>query len=376
VGLLVAIAAVGTFVYFFLLAKPASRNAARTVAHLTAVEGSVRVKAGATGAWTPGKAGLELRTGDVVQTNPKAAAAITFLSGNVAKVRPDSVVLISEREGTVAEEATAWHVQSGHVNFDLKRSTEIVTPTARTRASAASSGNIDVSEQGATGVRIFKGEAEVSTKAGQTVTVTDNEAVLVDVQGRAGPRIPLPKAPTLVAPPTQATLPYVAPPHATAQLTWDAVGGATTYHVAMDYNLAQADLLLSTALEQSDVAGTSHELNSLDPGKYFWRVAGVTREGLEGEFSRVSIFAVVKQAEPTPVAPRLEAQATDLESVVEVKGRTDPGSQVTVDGNAAKVLPDGQFCEHVRKTGPSVVVIRATAADGQFTEQTLRVPGR
>src|SRR5262249_22841833 len=167
---------------------------------------------------------------------------------------------------------------------------------------------------------------------------------------------------------------YVPPPGATAQLTWDGVGGAKTYHIAMDYNLAQADLLLSAAMDESNVPGTSHELRSLDPGKYFWRVAGVTQEGLEGEFSTVSIFAVVKPAEPTPAAPRLEAEATDLESVVEIKGRTDPGSQVTVDGFAAKVLPDGRFCEHVQRTRQAVLVVRATGADGQFTEQTLRVP--
>src|SRR5262245_21783471 len=138
VGLLVAIAAVGAYVYFFLLAKPAQRSAPKTVARLTALEGSVRVKAGEAGTWTAAAVGRELRTGDVVHTDPKAAAAITFLSGNIVRVRPDSVVLISEDAGTVAEEATAWHVQSGQVNFDLKRSTEIVTPTARTRASADS----------------------------------------------------------------------------------------------------------------------------------------------------------------------------------------------------------------------------------------------
>jgi hypothetical protein len=378
IGLVIALSAVAAYVYFFHLKAPA-KPGAKVVARFTAVEGTVRVKVGGVGAWTAGKTGQELRTGDVVQTDIKAGAAITFLSGNVVTVRPDTVVLISEREAAVAQEATAWHVQSGQVNFDLKQGTEIVTPTARTQASADASGSINVTDEGATGVKIFRGSAEVSTTAGQKVTVTDNQAVLVDSKGGAGPKIVLPPAPMLVAPPTQAELPYVTPPQPTAHLTWNAVNGAHRYHVAMDYNVTQADLLLSAALDQSDVNGTNHDLSGLDPGKYFWRVAGVTPEGIEGEFSRVSLFAVMKQPEPSPPAaagPKLEAQTADLEGVLEVKGRTDPGAQITVDGFAAKVLPDGRFCEHLRKTGEPFVVVRATAADGQFTEEKLPVPAR
>jgi hypothetical protein len=376
VGLLVALAAIGSYLYFFVLKGP---HRAKVVARFTAVEGSVRVKGSGQAKWIDGKLGQELHTGDVVQTGAKAGAAITFLSGNVVRVRPDSVVLVSEGEATLAEEATAWHVQSGQVNFELKHNTEIVTPTARTRASANATGNINVTDQGGTGIKIFKGEAEVATTTGQTLTVTDNQAVLVDAKGHAGPKVALPPAPTLVAPPSMAELAYVAPPQASARLTWASVGGAASYLVAVDYNVVQADLLLSAAFEASDISGTNHDLKGLDPGKYFWRVAGVTKEGLEGEYSRVNIFAVVKQLQPSPspaLPPQLDVQAVDLESVLEVKGHTAPGAQVTLDGQAAKVLPDGTFYEHVPRSGRSFVLVRATGPDGQFTEEKLPVPGR
>jgi hypothetical protein len=372
-GLLVAIGAVAVYVHFFLVKAPPPASGPKVVARLTAVEGSVRVKVAGVGPWTVGKSGRELRTGDVVQTDMKAGAAITFLSGNVVTVRQDTVVLISEGDAAVAREATAWHVQSGSVNFDLKQRTEIVTSTTRTTTSADATGSINVTDEGATGVKIFKGSAEVATKSGQTVTLAGNEAVLVDKQGGAGPRIALPPAPTLAAPHSQAELPYVAPPDPSVHLSWNAVSGAATYQVAMDYNVKQAELLLSAALESSDITGTDHAMTGLDPGNYFWRVAGVTREGLEGEFSQVSIFAVVPAVAKATGAPPLEARTADLESIVEVAGRTDPGAQITVDGHPAKVLPDGRFREHFRKTGRSVVVIRATGADGQFTEETLPV---
>jgi hypothetical protein len=376
VGLLIAASAVAVYVYFFLLkAPPPTTIPPKVVARFTAVEGSVVVKVGGLGAEIAGRTGQELRTGDVVQTDLRAAAAITFQNGNVVTVRPDTVVLISEGEAAVAEQATAWHVQSGQVSFDLKRQTEIVTSTTRTTTSAAASGSIDVNDAGGTGVKIFRGSAEVSTTGGQTVILADNQAVLVDKLGGAGPKIALPPAPTLTAPQSQAELPYVRPPNTTAHLTWSAVNNAARYEVAMDYNVVQAELLLSAAFPPANVAETTYAVNALDPGKYFWRVAGVTPEGLEGEFSRVSIFAVMPAA-PAASAPRLEARTEDLESVVEVKGRTDPGATLTVDGHPVKVLPDGRFSEHIRKTGRSSIVLRTTSADGQFTEETLPVAAR
>jgi hypothetical protein len=373
IGFSVALAAVAA--YFLLFVKPAPPRGPAVVARLTAVEGNVRVKP-AGGEWAPAQPSLSLRTGDVVQTDPRSGAEVTFFAGNVVKVRPDSVVLISEGEAALAEDATAWHVQSGQVNFELKRVTDIVTATARTRAAANSTGNINVTAEGATGVRIFRGSAQVATKQGETVDLADNQAVLVDRQGKAGPRVELPPSPTLIAPAARSTLPYVSPPGATATLQWQSVRGAQTYRVAMDYNVQRAELLLSAALDQPGIAATRHDLQGLDAGSYFWRVAGVSKEGLEGDFSRVSLFSVLVPApEPSPTAgPSLTVDAAAvLEGVLLVKGRTDRGASVTVDGHVVGVRPDGSFSEFVKRTGKGSVLVRATGANGQYTERERTV---
>jgi hypothetical protein len=371
VGILIALVAVGAYFFFFLKTPRPSGPAA--VARLTTVEGEVRVKPVGRSDWAKGQASRPLMSGDVVQTDPRSGAEITFFAGNVVRVHPDSVVLISQGEAELAEEATAWHVQSGQVNFELKKDTDIVTATARTRATANSTGNINVSEQGVTGVKIFRGSAQVATKQGETVSLTDNQAVVVDPRGKAGPKIELPPKPNLVAPAGKAELPYVPPPQATAKLQWEAVHGAQTYRVAMDYNVRQANLLLSAALDQPGIAATTHELPGLDPGSYFWRVAGVSKEGLEGDFSRVSLFSVVKPSPPAPspggTPPLTVGAAAVQEGILQVKGRTDPGASVTVDGHEVKVLPDGSFSEFVKRTEKEFVVVRATNANGQFTEQ-------
>jgi hypothetical protein len=363
VGLVVALAAVAVYFAFFVNPRPKPT----AVARLSAVEGNVRLKPVETGQWAQAQPSQALRPGDVVQTDPRSGAEVTFFSGNVVRVRPDSVVLISAGDASLAEDATAWHIQSGQVSFELKRSMDIVTATARTRATANSAGNVNVTEEGGTGVKIFRGAAQVSTNQGQTVDLGENQAVLVDGQGKAGPKIELPPAPKAVAPGARAELPYVAAPLATTTLQWEAVRGAQTYRVAMDYNVQRAELLLSAALDQPGITGTAHDLRGLDPGSYFWHVAGVTKEGLEGDFSRVSLFSVVDK--PAAGPSLVVTSAAVSEGVLLVKGRTDRGAAVTVDGHEVTVLPDGTFSEYVNASADAAVVVRATGTDGQTTEK-------
>jgi hypothetical protein len=265
-------------------------------------------------------------------------------------------------------------------------STEIVTPTVRTTALENATGNIDVGEGGQTGVKIFQGQAQLETTQGQTVTLSQNQAVQVDAAGRLGATMELPPPPTLIAPPPKSRLTVASPPDPSAKLSWTEVKGGATYHVALDYNVTQANLLLSAALEESGVKGTSHDIKGLNLGRYFWRVAAVNKDGLEGAFSRVSHFQVVEpevpQAAATPVpetpTPTLVLQAVDEVSpgIVHVGGRAARGATVTVNGTPVKVLPDGSFSEFVRHAGPGEVVVRATAEDGQFIEQARAVSKR
>ena len=80
-------------------------------------------------------------------------------------------------------------------------------------------------------------------------------------------------------------------------------------------------------------------------------------------------------ATPAADAAALVLQAVDEVSpgIVHVGGRAAPGSAVTVNGTPVKVLPDGTFSEFVRHAGPGEVVVRATADDGQFVEQSRAV---
>jgi hypothetical protein len=380
IGWGIALASIVAYWYFFVR-KPVPKPG-QQIARITGIEGKVKVKPNAKEAWGNARLADQLHVGDVVQTETRAGAQISFNSGSVVAVRPDSVVYIG---GSAEASTAAWRVQSGRVNFSVgDETTEIVTPTVRTTALQNASGNIDVTEAGETGVKIFRGQAELETTQGQKITLNENQAVQVDAAGKAGATLDLPAPPVLIAPASKAKLPLVAPPEASARLSWSAVKNGVTYRVAMDYNVTQANLLLSAALDEPGIATTSHDLKNLNLGRYFWRVSAVNKAGLEGAFSRVSFFAVVPPETPLPTPtpgvkpPVLVLQALDevAPGVVHVGGRTDPGATVMVDGTAVKVLPDGSFSEYVRRSGPGEVVIRATGADGQFAEQAHAVSKR
>lgn len=382
IGWGIAFASIVAYWYFFVR-KPVPKPG-QQIARLTAVEGRVKVKPNDKEAWADARLSDQLHVGDVVQTETRAGAQISFNAGSVVAVRPDSVVYIG---GSAEASTAAWRVQSGRVNFTTgDEATEIVTPTLKTTALQNASGNIDVGESGDTGVKIFRGQAEVETTQGQRITLNENQAVQVDAAGKAGATQELPPPPTLVAPAARSRLPFVAPPEASAKLSWNAVKNGVTYRVAMDYNVTQANLLLSAALDEPGLSSTSHDLKGLGIGRYFWRVSAVNKDGLEGAPSRVSFFAVVppETPQPTPTAspgpepPPLVLQALDevAPGIVHVGGRTVAGATMTVNGTPVKVLPDGSFSEYVRLGGGGEVVVRATGPDGQFTEQSRAVSKR
>ena len=383
IGWGIALGSIVAYWYFFVrqhIPEPGEQ-----VARITAVVGAVRVKPNEQEIWNDAALSDLLHVGDVVQTEPVSAAEISFDAGSTVRVRPDSIVYLG---GSAELSTAAWRVESGRVNFSVGDNvTQIVTPTVTTTAQRNATGNIDVGVDGETGVKVFTGQAEVATQQGQVITLGENEALQVDAQGLAGEKQELPPPPRLLSPALKATLPFTSPPEATAELAWEAVVNGDTYHVALDYNVVQANLLLSATLDEPGVRDTHHELQGLDVGRYFWRVAAVNEAGLEGAFSRVSFFSVEPLPEPEPevadAQPDLGLPVLSLEAieavgagVLHVHGRAQPGSTVTVDGYEITIRSDGSFSEYVRRTGQAEVVVQATGPGGESTEHARPVPRR
>jgi hypothetical protein len=386
-----AIAGLGAAGYYYYLkhAPPPpppteAPPATVTTARFTTIEGTVKVKTVGTFEWVNADPSMALRKSDLVRTGPGGAAEISFFDGTVVHVRPDSLITIEEtsEDPSTKRRRIRWHISSGEVQFKAPRPTaagaerEISTPTVRTSTQEAAAGGVSVQESGESNVRAFEGTFKVQTKTGETLQIGPNTQVKVDAAGKPATPQNLPPVPVLLAPQHQAEITYRDPALATTLLLWKPVPNAVGYHVMLDYSA----YFNRPLVDRSGIKEPSQEIRGLDVGKYYWRVSAIDKDGVEGSFSEFARFTVSRPQGAAAGAgppPPLQIDAMEVRTnILQVRGRTEPGATVTVNGQRVEVASDGSFNEFFQlpadKPGRQIVVIRATGINGGINE--LRRP--
>lgn len=363
-GAIVLLAAFGWF-FFLRRTPPPPATAIETGARFKKIDGSVQVKRAGTLEWLPATPAAVLRQNDLVRTGSGAAAEIHFADGTVFTVRPDSLITIEEssQNPVSRQQRVALSIQSGEANFqtatrNVPGSTTISTPTVRTTAARDTSGNIQVAEGGATGLRIFRGQGAVETRAGQRIALASNEGVRVDATGAAGPKLALPTVPQLTAPSNGTDIAYPDLARGITLLLWSAVPEASTYRVMVDFSPSFARPLFDRQTARS----TQMELRALEAGSYYWKVAAVGTDGTEGRFSDLWRFTLARSPQSAASPPPLAFEAAELKgNVLHVRGRTEPGATLSLLGVRLEVQADGSFNEFVTFDGEAGATVRLTA---------------
>jgi hypothetical protein len=380
-GLAIVLLAVAGWYFLFRPAPPAPPPATtiETGARFASLEGSVQVKRAGTLEWIQATTAVVLRQNDLVRTGAGAAAEIRFADGTSFSVRPDSLITIEEssQNPLSRQQRVALSIQSGEANFqtaarDVPGETTISTPTVRTRAERETTGNIQVADSGATGLRIFRGQGEAQTRTGQRIALGSNQGVNVDAVGAAGPTLALPNVPQLTAPSNGTDIAYPDLAQATTLLLWNAVPGASAYRVMVDFSPSFARPLYDRRAERP----TQMELRALDAGVYYWKVAAILPDGVEGSFSDLWRFTLARAAPVAASPPPLVFEAAELKgNVLHVRGRTEPGANLSLEGVRLEVQPDGSFNEFLTFEGvaDATVALKATGVRGGSVEQRRRV---
>jgi FecR protein len=356
---------------------PPPVSASLTTARFTSIDGSVKVKAVGTFEWVTADRNMVLKRADLVRTGPGAAAEITFFDGTVVHVRPDSLITIEQttEDPTTKQRRVAWHISSGEVNFQTVRrsvgqgTTEVSTPTVRGTVGSDASASVRVAPSGDSDIRMFRGSSRLQTTSGQKVELTSNEALKVDAAGQAGPKLTLPGVPVLVRPPHQSELAAADPVRAITLLEWKPVPGAVAYHLMLDFSPSFNRPLI----DRRGIQDTSQDVRGLDAGKYYWRVAALDKAGNEGAFSDFSRFTLTKSERmPAAAPPPLTIDSLDVRgNIVQIKGRSEPGATVSVNGQRLEVQADGSFNEFItlEGLGKQTLLVRAVGLNGGVTEQ-------
>jgi hypothetical protein len=382
-GLVLALVLGGLYYYYQRAPGPAASPEAPpvtvTTARFTTMEGSVKVKTFGNFEWVTADRSMILRKSDLIRTGAGGAAEITFFDGTVVHIRPDSLLTIEETSEDPSTKArkVAAHVSSGVASFQTSRknvpesATEVSTPTIKGTMGEMSVGEVQVAETGDSSIRQFQGSGKWFTPGGQTVELGASEGLKVDASGRAGPKVALPAVPALLAPGHQAEITYPDPTKATTLLLWKPVLGAVSYHLMLDYSA----YFNRPLVDRKGIKDTHQELRGLDVGKYYWRVAAVDKDGEEGAFSDFARFAVARRAGGSAgdgPPPPLAIESLDLrQNILQVKGKTEPGGTITVNGQRVDVDSDGSFNDFItlEKPGKQIVVIRATGLNGGVAER-------
>jgi hypothetical protein len=351
-------------------------------AHFSGIEGSVKVKAVGTFEWVTADASMALKKSDIVRTGPGSAAEIRFFDGTVVSVGGDSLIMIeaTSSDPTSRRSKVGWRVSNGMVQFKVPRrgpaggEAEISTPTVTARTDTAAAGAIAVGQSGESDVRVYGGRLVASTRTGDTIQLTENEGVKIDQSGRAGVEVRLPAAPVLLSPANLSEVAYPDPTRAITLLAWKPVPEAVSYQVLLDYSPH-----FNRPLVDQGIKETSVEVRGLDMGRYYWRVAAVDRDGVSSRFSDFSRFTVARPDGGTRghgPPPPLTIDTVDVRAeILQIKGRTEPGATVTVNGQRVDVQADGSFNEFIQLTrvGRQIVVVKSVGINGGENEQRRSV---
>ena len=196
----------------------------------------------------------------------------------------------------------------------------------------------------------------MTTKAGQRLELQANEGLKVDAEGVAGEKLKLPAAPSLAAPPERATTTL------RPTLRWSAVPEAVEYRVVV----ARDPRFNQPVWVKAGVRGTRLETARLETGTHYWRVAATGAGGGEDPYSTGRSFDVARGAGPGLIIDSLEARG----NVVQIKGCTQSGVELTVNGQPLQLEADGSFEEFITllQPGTQVLVLLATDQDGISSE--------
>jgi hypothetical protein len=151
------------------------------------------------------------------------------------------------------------------------------------------------------------------------------------------------------------------------QFDWAAAAAARRYRIQVARDALFRERVLDEFTPRRDFV-----FGNLHAGDYFWRVSPVSQDGVEGAASEARPLHVVRDREP----PELAVLAPQTKSVVRagrvlVRGRSENGARVFVNGKAVALAGDGEFSYLTPlKEGANVIVIEAVDAAGNTAYRT------
>lgn len=346
---------------------------AKREAHFVNLDGTVRIKKASALEWIGADYNTSLEKGDFVQTGGDGVARIIFSDGTNYVLKPDSMIVVEENREDPVTRATkvAVQVTSGAVDlstgkFEVPGSTsEVAFADAVARLAEESRASVRHDPQKKVNDFVMnQGQAEVMRGATTVRLGQYDQVVFADNQpGLVRQKVIAP--PDLLTPVNMALMVSKEPKNEAVDFSWNSAAGAVGYRLQVSPSAMFSNVVVDKRVSQSFV-----RISGLDEGIYYWVVGAIDAKGRESQPSMANRFNLVQQVNAGQQA-FLEITRIALHGrVVEVVGRTEPGSTVIVNNEQVfSIAADGtfrHFTSPLTKTGANQITITAQNRKGDI----------
>jgi hypothetical protein len=346
--------------------------AAKRDAHFVNLDGTVRVRKAQALQWVGADYNTNLEKGDYVQTGSDGVARLIFADGTNYVLKPDSLIVVEESREDPVTKATrvAVQVSSGAVDLSTGRF-EVPGSTSRVSFENAVA---NLAEESRAMVRndptknvheltVEQGQADV-TRGSSTVRLAQYDQVTFnrDKPGLSRQKVIAP--PTLTDPPNMALTVTKDPKTTKLDFAWSYVPAAVAYRL----QVSPSGMFSNLVVDKKIAGRTSARISGLEEGTYYWVVSSLDAKGAESQPSSANRFSLVQQVEAGSQTFLEVTGIIQHGRVLEVVGRTEPGSTVIINNEQVfSIAADGtfrHFTSQLAKTGANQITITAQNRKG------------
>jgi hypothetical protein len=382
--LVVAVTASGVGVYTWLYGNPFKSSATEmnvpAGARFVSFDGDVRVVRAQTRESLLARSDTQLYPGDIVQTQADGRARIQLADGSNLIVRPNSVVTIRDNTSTEGGQRTNVRVAvaRGQINVRTEQqpaggSNIVETPLSKNNLSGLTGASFDVRDDNSEGIRVSNGQLETTTRGGVKTTVQGNEYIALNQQGTIKSRESLLAVPLLVSPRDLEKISATDKGATSVTLRWVRPQTGAPRHYRVEVATSPFFVQAGKVTERDQLEATQFSVSDLRSGIYFWRVRAVAASGQISEWTEPQKFTIVAgQGTADHITVAHVAFEFIGGSIYLVRGRTQAGNTIRIDGRETLAAADGTFQLQISVPRAAREII-IEAEDSQGTRKDTRL---
>ena len=359
------------------------------VATLVGIEKNVKAKRASELSWEEAQQQMPLFENDAVRTFEKSSATIAFGKDDLVDVDQNALVIIKPRskgaddseislallssdflDGLAAkpapEQAKAIETASIGRALTIRPVPGSGKPGEKTRVA------VRTLPDKSTSVAALSGTLKIRGPKGPEVVLKEKMVTRVTESGALQPRL-LPGSPQPLFPADGATYGFQrkAP---RVEMQWKTAERAQSYRLVV-----ATDAQFRRIFADEKVNGTTLTVRIQQPGTYYWRVRAQDADGFAGPYSTVrSVKADYDDTPPSLTILSPPEMFVAPNPSVDLKGKTERGAKVKVNGQKVNVDADGGFTYNLPlNEGVNLVTIEAidVAGNSEYGKRLITYKG-